>query len=581
MERENIQKFLNMELTAETEDYEKKFSAKAIHLLNETEELFIGQFLMFKNGEMIVKFRTSRAFPRKGEYLQCMYLPKELQDYKKWDDSTFEHLFKNRLKGTEAVCIWQTKSNEEGFVVLGFRGIDINFEEFINQAPGALLFFGPHRPPIEYLSNLFKLSQDTWSQSVNDILDYPYETIENGALLIKEGNAPDFIHQQIQNSSITLLQGPPGTGKTHLIAEICSRLCSDGKSVLVTALTNRALIEVASKDVLSDMLTQGSILKSNLTADEHNELPKLLQLKQIVPMPYKLELATYYIVSGFASELAGDGVFDYVIMDEASQALFPMFAAVRKIAKTALIVGDIAQLGPVVSLNEDRIKSNDFKDIINGLSTISEKRIFPKYQLTKTYRLTQRGADFTSIFYKGALKSESKIKPTIIEPIKNAIHSYGGPSLILTNMEVGSHIPQYALDIATFIVHAINEKNKGLDIAVLTCFRKTVRALQKAISLRLGIENKIIIDTVARVQGLTTDITLFFIPNVSMIRSLDSRLFNVATSRSKQHTIIIADENILSYPHMDIKVRKYLERLAEDCCFIVPPAQFLPNGFIR
>ena len=40
--RERHQKFLNMELIAETEDFNKKFSAQALYLLNESEELFMG-----------------------------------------------------------------------------------------------------------------------------------------------------------------------------------------------------------------------------------------------------------------------------------------------------------------------------------------------------------------------------------------------------------------------------------------------------------------------------------------------------------------------------------------------------------
>lgn len=141
--RETIQKFLNMELTAVTEDFDKKFSAPALHLLNESEELFIGQFLKFDNGEMIVKFRGSRAFPRKGEYVQAMYLPKNLQDYRQWSNLTYEDLFKNRLKGSEAVCIWHSKSSEEGFVLLGFRGIELGFAEFLSKASGAIIMMGP------------------------------------------------------------------------------------------------------------------------------------------------------------------------------------------------------------------------------------------------------------------------------------------------------------------------------------------------------------------------------------------------------------------------------------------------------
>ena len=253
-QRETIRKFLNMELTAVTEDFDKRFSAMALHLLNESEELFIGQFIKFDNGEMIVKFRASRAFPRKGEYVQAMYLPSKLQDYRQWDGLTYEYLFKNRLKGSEAVCIWQAKSNEDGFVLLGFRGIELDFANYISKAPGALIILGPHRPPIDYLANLYRLTKDEYSQRVSDILDYPYSQVINIPIPVRDEQPSQFIYQQIQSSGITLLQGPPGTGKTHLIAELCAKLCGEGKSVLVTSLTNRALIEIATKPAVDELL---------------------------------------------------------------------------------------------------------------------------------------------------------------------------------------------------------------------------------------------------------------------------------------------------------------------------------------
>lgn len=569
-QRENIRKFLNMELTAVTEDFDKKFSARALHLLNECEELFIGQFLKFDNGEMIVKFRASRAFPRKGEYVQAMYLPAKLQDYRKWDNLTYEYLFKNRLKGSEAVCIWQSKSNEEGFVLLGFRGIELDFAEYITNAPGALVILGPHRPPIDYLANLYRLTKDEYSQSVSDILDYPYSQVLNIPIPVRDERPSQFIYQQIQSTGITLLQGPPGTGKTHLIAELCAKLCEEGKSVLVTALTNRALIEIATKPAVDGLLNNGRVLKSNLTVDEQSEVPLLSPLKQLMPIKGCLVMSTYYIVSGFAADLAGDGAFDVVIMDEASQALAPMFAASNKIGHTNLWVGDIAQLGPVIALNEDRVASNGFYDYVNGLMTMSNKRQLPSYQLIRTYRLPQRNADYTGIFYRGALVSAKNDKIQELASLNRILHNDGGPTLVLTDMNVSDATPQFAMDMATFMVYSILNENSSTDVAVLTCFRKTTRALQKAVALRMGLGNKVLIETIARVQGLTTDITIFFIPNTSLIRSLEPRLFNVATSRAKSHTIIIADKNILSFSSMNKDVRCFLERLHKESCRYIP-----------
>lgn len=55
------------------------------------------------------------------------------------------------------------------------------------------------------------------------------------------------ILRQVDTHAQTLIQGPPGTGKTHTAAVLISHLLAQGKRVLVTAQTDRALKEVRSK----------------------------------------------------------------------------------------------------------------------------------------------------------------------------------------------------------------------------------------------------------------------------------------------------------------------------------------------
>ena len=50
----------------------------------------------------------------------------------------------------------------------------------------------------------------------------------------------------------------------------------------------------------------------------------------------------------------------------------------------------------------------------------------------------------------------------------------------------------------------------------------------------------------------------------------EPHLFNVATSRAREHTIIIADKYLLDCTTLDMKVRKYLERLKQDKSIYVP-----------
>lgn len=53
--------------------------------------------------------------------------------------------------------------------------------------------------------------------------------------------------RRVDGSAQTLVQGPPGTGKTHTAAALISHLLAQGKRVLVTAKTDRALKEVRNK----------------------------------------------------------------------------------------------------------------------------------------------------------------------------------------------------------------------------------------------------------------------------------------------------------------------------------------------
>lgn len=562
--------FLEDELKAETEEFNKKFLTTAISLLQQSEEMFVAQFISFKDGEMIMKFPNTRALPRKGEFLVCMVLPPNLQNYRNWGEQTYRDLFKQRYNSSECVCIWHSPTNDRNYSLVGFSKVSLDFAEYIKNTPGIILTFAPQRPPIDYVMNLQRVVEDKFSPCVSSVLDCSYQQKSWEPILIKHDNVADFIYAQLNLCNTMILQGPPGTGKTFMIAELCARLCSEGYSVLVTALTNRALMEIAEKHAVQNLLDQKRIFKTNITTDEHKETPKLEPIKQISIIPSSLVLSTYYITSGFAADLSMEQPFDYVIMDEASQALLSMFAACKKMGKKNLWVGDIQQLSPIVSLNGDRIKSCGYQNLINGLQLLADNSSSPIYQLTTTYRFGQRSADYTGIFYNNSLTAKSSPSFTDIPSLDKILSEKGGPTLVLTDMPSGDTSPQFAIMLVAYIVGCILNDNKTKEVSVLTCMRNTTRALQKTILQNIGSHSNVLIDTVARIQGLTTDITVFFVPNTSYIRTLEPHLFNVATSRAKEHTIIIADKNFLEYPTIKPMVRKYLARLKEDMSIYVP-----------
>lgn len=562
--------FLEDELKAETEDFKKIYLATAISLLKISQEMYVAQFISFKDGEMIMKFPISRALPRKGDFLVCMVLPPELQDYRNWGDRSYRDLYKARYNSTECVCIWHSPANDPRYSLVGFSKVSVDFANYIKKTPNIVLTFAPQRPPIDYVMNLQKVVEDQYSKGVASILDANYQAKDWEPIPIRQDDVSGFVYSQMALTETMILEGPPGTGKTYMIAELCAKLCAEGHSVLVTALTNRALMEIAEKPAVESLLEEHRIFKTNISMDEIRELSKLETLKSIAPMPGCLVMSTFYITSGYAAELTIEQPFDYVIMDEASQAIFPMFAASRKIGKRNLWVGDIHQLSPIVILNGNRITICGYKHLIEGLKLLADNSISPIYQLATAYRFGQRAANYTGVFYNDSLVAKESPKYNDLPSMFKILSKDGGPTLVLTDMPSGDCTPQFAIYIATFIVDNIVKDNKDKEIAVLTCMKKTTRALQMAITQKVRTRKNLLVDTVARVQGLTTDITIFFVPDYSYIRTLEPHLFNVATSRAREHTIIIADKYVLDSTILDTKVRRFLERLKQDKYIYVP-----------
>ena len=578
--RQEHSNFLEEELQAQTKAFNQKLNTSATFLMQEREELFVAQFLTFKDGEMILKFSTKRGLPRKGEYLYCFTVPKELRDFRNWGEKTYGDLVKEKANFTETVCVWQAPSKdkdgnlEKDFYIAGFRGVELDFSVNISEAEKMILLLGPNKPPFEYIANLQKIVQSNYSENVSLILDQDFLTTNwQPSLLDNNNDIPNFILSQLALTDQVVLIGPPGTGKTYQIAEICKRLCGQGKSVLVTSLTNRALIEVIEKPALENMLDEGKVFKTKISTDEAKEFPRLEQTKEVNPQPGNLVLSTFFIASSEAVNLTDKPPFDYVIVDEASQALLAMFGAAKLLGKKNIWIGDTKQLPPVVAINADKVSKKNYDILVDGLKALSDTSSVPIFQLTETYRLPYRGSDYTGLFYNNSLKSKAKTDirlsfPELPNDVNVFFNPQGGSTLIKTDLEVGNKKPKNALEIAKLLVAHLLTVNENLHISVLSNYIDTVKALQKSIYGSIDDPKYLLIETVARIQGLTTDITIFVIPNSGYNHSLEKRLFNVATSRAKRHTIIISDKNIISsYPHLDEDVKMYLQKLNDEYSF--------------
>ncbi len=565
--RKDYENFLNTELETQVKEYEQVVRTKA-QILKERGEVFVGRFIKLQSSGMaIFKVRNSDNMPRKNSFWTASYLVGEMGSFKNWGNNSWAELRQNYQRSySDALCVWIQKSEESGFCIIGIKNLTTEFAQLLeNEKP--IIAFGPKDPPLKYLQNLIEIVRDSSCKNIQQILDYSELPNQWKPQRIEaKADFTSLLLTQLQNSDCVVIQGPPGTGKTYRMAQLAAKLLSENKSVLVTALTNQALMELAKKEDILPFLSQGKVSKTSLTIDESKELPNIQNIKENLCNSSlgNLSLATFYISSGWAKDTE-ERPFDYVIMDEASQALLPMIAASKKLGKKIIWIGDQSQLAPIVITNEDIISKYQWASIVKGFETICYNFSFKSYMLSDTFRLTQRGAESTGIFYNNKLHSVSEIQ--IIPSQLPQLNTKGGPVFVGLDLNIGDKSPNNAFESIFDYTNKIISENPKAEIAILSKFRETVRQLQKYFVIRWAttkeLPDNIRIETVDRVQGLTVDYCIFFIPNASLRYSLENELFNVATSRAKYNTIIVSDKSILRQ-NMSEEVRKYILKAQDD-----------------
>lgn len=551
--RKQYQDFLSTEIETQVRSYEQIVNTKAM-VLKDRGDVFVGMFIKInEQGFAIFKVRESDKMPRKNSFWTAVYYIDPMSRFRQWGDLSWLEIREKYQKDfSDAYCCWLSKSEDEGFCLVGFKNITVEFANLLT--PNTIVAFGPNDPPLQYLKNLLTYTE---SASADHILDAELNTYMWKPTPIEANeNSNKLLLEQLDDSCHLIIQGPPGTGKTYRMANLAKHLLDENKSVLVTAQTNQALMELAAKEALEDYIKRGRVSKTSLTIDEARQLNlQKVNENKCNPIKGELTLASFYVSSGWPSE---ESAFDYVIMDEASQALYPMIAVSFKLGKKVVWVGDQKQLPPIVLTNEDIINGNNWKDIVNGFNTLCNSTDYKSFLLKDTFRLTKRGAECTGVFYDNLLHSVSEYQttPTNI----SWINHQGGPMMEYVALPLGEKAPEVAIHVILSKVKDILATSSKASIAVLCKFKDSIRALQKAFVLGLSVKelpDNIKIETVDRVQGLTIDYCFFLIPNVSTRYSLQSELFNVATSRARYNTIIVADKLLLK-ENMSEDVRKYL-----------------------
>lgn len=152
-----------------------------------------------------------------------------------------------------------------------------------------------------------------------------------------------------------LVLGMPGTGKTTTIAHIIRTLVAQGKSVLLTSYTHTAVDNILLK--LRD--AKIGILRLGASAKIHPEVRKFATLAA-EPQVSLEELEKSWMEPPVVATtclsinhpLFNRRVFDYCIVDEASQITLPVCLGPIRLSQKFVLVGDHYQLPPLVQNKE-------------------------------------------------------------------------------------------------------------------------------------------------------------------------------------------------------------------------------------
>ncbi len=582
--RQEYVRFLCTELEAQEKSYEQIVKTKAT-VLKDNGEVFVGMFQRINEaGFAVFKVRNSENMPRKNSFWSAVYLNGEMGKFRNWVDLSWNKLREDYQRDfSDCLCAWISKSEDSAFCLVGIKNLTIEFTELLEQGK-TIIAFGPKDPPLQYLLNLIQIVKDEQCQETKLILDF--DECDNQWNPRKIGAKEDLVSLLLDGHSkekSVVVQGPPGTGKTTRMAQLAAKLLRENKSVLVTALTNQALIELAKKDNLQEFIEKRKVSKTSLTIDEKREQPNLQEIKEnkCNASSGYLSLATFYLSSGWAVDVT-NVPFDYVIMDEASQALLPMIAASMKLGKRVILIGDQKQLPPIVLTNEDTINRFGWSDIIKGFQSICSYFCFSSFMLSDTYRMTARGAECTGAFYNNELRSVSESQEFVTSIAD--LNPKGGAIVKEMDMRVGDKNPQNAFDYIFDLTKRILFENSKAEIAVLSKFRETTRQLQKYFTLKWDgkdYPDNIKIDTIDRVQGLTVHFCFFLIPNSSIRYSLESELFNVATSRAMNNTIIVLPSTLYK-EIIPEEVKNYLLKAKQgDGVFVGSQPKVISSGDVH
>ncbi|HSG45345.1 MAG TPA: AAA domain-containing protein [Anaerolineales bacterium] len=382
-----------------------------------------------------------------------------------------------------------------------------------------------------------------------------------------------------------LIQGPPGTGKTLMLAHLARLLVGDGRRVFVSALTHRAIHNALNKiPQVDEDIPVCKIGEERLTGD--------LQVPNFNNFSASRfgEINGGYVIGAtpFALQTSrlANVEFDVVLFDEASQITLPLAIMGMLAGNKYIFIGDENQLPPVVAFSAEEAAQTSIFAYLAGRGN--------ETMLNITYRLNNILTDWPNrTFYRNELRpsDEAAARRLNLSPEATPwdfVLAPESPAVFLDlchqNTTVRSRIE--AEVVVELILSLLMREVLPEEIGVVVPYRAQSRLIRSLLRRNLmddEIIQKLVVDTVERMQGQERDVVLVsfatasskFAAQVADFLFQPQRL-NVAVTRPRTKLILVGSHHMLDADHYDPNQAKTMDLLRDligSCLHLT-----VPNG---
>ncbi len=405
---------------------------------------------------------------------------------------------------------------------------------------------------------------------------------------------------------ISIVHGPPGTGKTTCLISAIKELNKQSKKILVTAPTHAAVDHICRQlidseinflrignDLKVDQKVEPYLLESKIKNDSSYQLIKTLRQQEETlkkkafqfkrnfgkeeyqdRKKYRQELKSlrkdirkinndigrYHldnsniILGTFIGlkQIENDiNLCDFLIIDEAGQAIEPAIWLLSPLSKKIVMAGDHCQLPPTILSKQ----AEEMGLAISALE-MTEKLQFPTSFLNTQYRMHDKIMQFSNhFFYQNKLKTGIGLKNET-NHFFDFIDTSGCGFEESKDEYTGSISNPHEIDIISKII--ASEQVTTDDIAIISPYRSQIELLKVELP-----ELTDSINTIDAFQGQERQLIIISLvrsnPNSEIGFLNDYRRMNVALTRAKNQLIIIGDSSTFGHDQFYNALLDYVE----------------------